>query len=54
MFEKCYLPFAQTTQNKGGAYLFDIHFWIGKDTSQVLISKTLLFSKDCFWKRMQR
>ncbi|CAD5321078.1 unnamed protein product [Arabidopsis thaliana] len=23
-----------TTQNKGGAYLFDIHFWIGKDTSQ--------------------
>uniref|UniRef100_A0A1J3ISD7 Villin-2 n=1 Tax=Noccaea caerulescens TaxID=107243 RepID=A0A1J3ISD7_NOCCA len=24
----------QTTQNKGGAYLFDIHFWIGKDTSQ--------------------
>jgi hypothetical protein len=27
----------QTTQNKGGAYLFDIHFWIGKDTSQVFI-----------------
>ncbi|XP_041024480.1 LOW QUALITY PROTEIN: villin-3 [Juglans microcarpa x Juglans regia] len=24
----------QTTQGKGGAYLFDIHFWIGKDTSQ--------------------
>ncbi|XP_029126782.1 villin-3 isoform X2 [Cajanus cajan] len=24
----------QTTQNKGGAYLYDIHFWIGKDTSQ--------------------
>ncbi|CAN8254395.1 unnamed protein product [Cochlearia groenlandica] len=24
----------QTTENKGGAYLFDIHFWIGKDTSQ--------------------
>nr|VDD57665.1 unnamed protein product [Brassica oleracea] len=24
----------QTTQNKAGAYLFDIHFWIGKDTSQ--------------------
>ena len=29
-----HLPLAQTTQNKGGAYLFDIHFWIGKDTSQ--------------------
>uniref|UniRef100_A0A0A9CHT3 HP domain-containing protein n=1 Tax=Arundo donax TaxID=35708 RepID=A0A0A9CHT3_ARUDO len=24
----------QTTCNKGGAYLFDIHFWIGKDSSQ--------------------
>ncbi|KAG5055121.1 hypothetical protein JHK85_007631 [Glycine max] len=24
----------QTTQGKGGAYLYDIHFWIGKDTSQ--------------------
>ncbi|XP_010545843.1 PREDICTED: villin-3-like [Tarenaya hassleriana] len=24
----------QTTQNKGGAYQYDIHFWIGKDTSQ--------------------
>ncbi|XP_058738233.1 villin-3 [Vicia villosa] len=24
----------QTTQGKGGNYLFDIHFWIGKDTSQ--------------------
>ncbi|XP_010088412.2 villin-3 [Morus notabilis] len=24
----------QTTQGKGGAYLFDIHFWLGKDTSQ--------------------
>ncbi|XP_056841790.1 villin-2-like [Raphanus sativus] len=24
----------QTTQNKAGAYLFDIHFCIGKDTSQ--------------------
>ncbi|KAJ4823941.1 Villin-2 [Turnera subulata] len=24
----------QTTSGKGGAYLFDIHFWIGKDTSQ--------------------
>ncbi|XP_057438079.1 villin-3 [Lotus japonicus] len=24
----------QTTQGKGGSYLFDIHFWIGKDTSQ--------------------
>ncbi|XP_062002251.1 villin-3 isoform X2 [Rosa rugosa] len=24
----------QTTQNRGGAYLYDIHFWIGKDTSQ--------------------
>ncbi|KAG6769188.1 hypothetical protein POTOM_024805 [Populus tomentosa] len=24
----------QTTLGKGGAYLYDIHFWIGKDTSQ--------------------
>ncbi|XP_059462286.1 villin-3 [Corylus avellana] len=24
----------QTTQGKGGAYLLDIHFWIGKDSSQ--------------------
>ncbi|OVA00850.1 Villin headpiece [Macleaya cordata] len=24
----------QTTTGKGGAYLFDIHYWIGKDTSQ--------------------
>ncbi|CAM8963769.1 unnamed protein product [Rhodiola kirilowii] len=24
----------QTTAGKGGAYFFDIHFWIGKDTSQ--------------------
>ncbi|XP_038988756.1 villin-2 isoform X1 [Phoenix dactylifera] len=24
----------QTTPGKGGAYLYDIHFWIGQDTSQ--------------------
>ncbi|CAI8602126.1 unnamed protein product [Vicia faba] len=24
----------QTTQGKGGAYFYDLHFWIGKDTSQ--------------------
>ncbi|XVF56156.1 hypothetical protein PTKIN_Ptkin06aG0094500 [Pterospermum kingtungense] len=24
----------QTTQSKGGSYLYDIHFWIGNDTSQ--------------------
>ncbi|TKY62623.1 Villin-2 protein [Spatholobus suberectus] len=24
----------QTAQGKGGAYFYDIHFWIGKDTSQ--------------------
>ncbi|KAK7244543.1 hypothetical protein RIF29_39367 [Crotalaria pallida] len=24
----------QTTQGKGGTYFYDIHFWIGKDTSQ--------------------
>ncbi|KAK7336546.1 hypothetical protein VNO77_17089 [Canavalia gladiata] len=24
----------QTTQGKGGAYFYDIHFWIGRDTSQ--------------------
>ncbi|XP_010554831.1 PREDICTED: villin-3 isoform X2 [Tarenaya hassleriana] len=29
----CYI-ILQTTQNKGGAYQYDIHFWIGKDTSQ--------------------
>lgn len=27
----------QTSPGKGGAYLYDIHFWLGKDTSQVLI-----------------
>ncbi|KAF8396164.1 hypothetical protein HHK36_017777 [Tetracentron sinense] len=26
--------FLQTTPGRGGAYLYDIHFWIGKDTSQ--------------------
>lgn len=31
----------QTTQGKGGAYLYDIHFWIGKDTSQVSLHFTL-------------
>ncbi|KAH9679202.1 Villin-3 [Citrus sinensis] len=29
----CYIVL-QTTPGKGGAYLYDIHFWIGKDTSQ--------------------
>ncbi|XP_062168173.1 villin-3 isoform X2 [Alnus glutinosa] len=29
----CYIVL-QTTQGKGGAYLLDIHFWIGKDSSQ--------------------
>ncbi|CAK9322854.1 unnamed protein product [Citrullus colocynthis] len=24
----------QTTQGKGGSFLYDIHFWIGRDTSQ--------------------
>ncbi|KAI5427888.1 hypothetical protein KIW84_033063 [Lathyrus oleraceus] len=24
----------QTSQGKGGAYFYDLHFWIGKDTSQ--------------------
>uniref|UniRef100_A0A803P6W3 Gelsolin-like domain-containing protein n=1 Tax=Cannabis sativa TaxID=3483 RepID=A0A803P6W3_CANSA len=24
----------QTSQGRGGAYVYDIHFWIGKDTSQ--------------------
>lgn len=32
-FNKYFL--LQTTQNKSGSYLFDIHFWIGRDTSQV-------------------
>ncbi|KAF9679633.1 hypothetical protein SADUNF_Sadunf06G0035000 [Salix dunnii] len=30
----------QTTPGKGGAYLYDIHFWIGKDTSQSLYFST--------------
>lgn len=39
-FTPCYLygMFAficQTTSGKGGAYLYDIHFWLGKNTSQV-------------------
>ncbi|GMY18854.1 villin-2 isoform X1 [Fagus crenata] len=29
----CYIVL-QTSQGKGGAYIFDIHFWIGKDSSQ--------------------
>nr|XP_023906095.1 villin-2-like isoform X2 [Quercus suber] len=29
----CYIVL-QTTQGKGGAYTLDIHFWIGKDSSQ--------------------
>ena len=29
----CYV-ILQTTQGKGGNFLYDIHFWIGKDTSQ--------------------
>nr|TKR84080.1 villin-3-like isoform X1 [Populus alba] len=28
------LVHVETTPGKGGAYLYDIHFWIGKDTSQ--------------------
>lgn len=33
--------YLQTTQGKGSAYLYDIHFWIGKDTSQVSLHFTL-------------
>ncbi|KAJ0043512.1 hypothetical protein Pint_17882 [Pistacia integerrima] len=29
----CYI-ILQTTPGRGGAYLYDIHFWIGKDSSQ--------------------
>ncbi|KAJ8755566.1 hypothetical protein K2173_022145 [Erythroxylum novogranatense] len=29
----CYIVL-QTTSGKGGAYLYDIHFWIGRDTTQ--------------------
>ncbi|KAJ7972210.1 villin 2 [Quillaja saponaria] len=29
----CYIVL-QTIQGRGGAYFYDIHFWIGKDTSQ--------------------
>lgn len=28
---------SQTTSGRGGAYWHDIHFWLGKDTSQVRI-----------------
>lgn len=31
------LCFMQTSPGKGGAYLYDIHFWLGKDTSQVFV-----------------
>ncbi|KAG4915918.1 hypothetical protein JHK87_053475 [Glycine soja] len=48
----------QTTQGKGGAYLYDIHFWIGKDTSQVSLDFTLpyfqpLLSHSVFLHRTQ-
>lgn len=33
----------QTSPGKGGAYLYDIHFWLGKDTSQVLILFLFVF-----------
>ncbi|KAJ8900010.1 hypothetical protein K2173_024122 [Erythroxylum novogranatense] len=29
----CYI-ILQTTSGKGGAYIYDIHFWIGRDTTQ--------------------
>lgn len=41
----------QTSPGKGGAYLYDIHFWLGKDTSQVyfiLLFNYLCFFSDCF------
>lgn len=37
--------FLQTSPGKGGAYLYDIHFWIGKDTSQVLLLPFVLIQK---------
>ena len=33
----------QTMQGKGGAYLYDIHFWLGKDTSQVCFMISVSF-----------
>lgn len=36
--------YMQTSPGKGGAYLYDIHFWLGKDTSQVLLLFLFLFS----------
>ena len=33
----------QTTALKNGAYHYDAHFWLGKDTSQVLFSNLNFF-----------
>uniref|UniRef100_A0A2P2MLR4 Villin-2 n=1 Tax=Rhizophora mucronata TaxID=61149 RepID=A0A2P2MLR4_RHIMU len=38
----CYVVL-QTYPGKGGAYLFDIHFWIGKDSSQVCLMAFSIF-----------
>ncbi|KAE8778702.1 Villin-2 [Hordeum vulgare] len=35
----------QTTSPKGGAYLYDVHFWIGKDSSQMQIFVKTLTGK---------
>ncbi|URE45113.1 Villin headpiece domain [Musa troglodytarum] len=38
----------QTTSGKGGAYLYDIHFWIGKESSQVPFARSSLNHDDVF------
>jgi len=45
-FVTCF-PFLQTTALKNGSLRHDIHYWIGKDTSQVYFSYHLviLFGK---------
>lgn len=40
-------PFLQTTALKNGSLRHDIHYWIGKDTSQVNFSCHLVI---LFWK----
>jgi len=35
IFEQSFCVHLQTTQGKSGTYFYDLHFWIGKDTSQV-------------------
>ncbi|ONK78389.1 uncharacterized protein A4U43_C02F18270 [Asparagus officinalis] len=38
----------QTSAGRGGAYLYDIHFWLGKETSQVPFARSSLNHDDVF------